>query len=186
MCRAEGDSSSAFHKVSSAPTEGQEGARGSAEELSEGGPPRSPSKRGPPSLSFFKVDEEVLQGFGVYCCCFPSLLVFTLAAGEIPSRIAAGLLEGFWKALVVSHLVAGRGQEKQPGKRKKTPTPCALLFSLFPLDQISDLVYHQSANRPYWLVAGTLGEQNQPSQLGWQGGCHPKRQHPSPHLNKLV
>lgn len=54
------------------------------------------------SLPFFKVDEGGLQSFGVYCCCFPSLLVFTLAAGEILIHVDGGLLEGFWEALVVS------------------------------------------------------------------------------------
>lgn len=75
--------------------------RGSLREATQNSP-----KQRPLSLPFLKVDEGGLQGFGVYRCCFPSLLVFTLAAGEILNRIAAGLLEGFWEALVVSHLVA--------------------------------------------------------------------------------
>lgn len=87
--------------------EGQEGPCGPAEGLSEGDPPRTPSKQGPLSLSFLKVDEALLQGFGVYCCCHSSLLVFTLAAGGIPSRAAAGLLEDFWEVPLVPHLVGG-------------------------------------------------------------------------------
>lgn len=71
---------------------------------------RGPTQHSPqtesPVTTFFKVNEGGLQGFGVYCCCFPSLLVFTLVAGEILIHVAEGLLEGFWEALVVSHLVA--------------------------------------------------------------------------------
>lgn len=180
MCRAEGDGSSAFRKASSVPTEGQGGIRGSAEGLSEGNPRRSPRH-----YHFFKVHEEVLQGFGVYRWVFFPLpaCIYLGSRGNTKSRccrFAGGLLGGPTGLSLRSWPRAGKTAWE---KKRKHPS---LPFPLFPPDQFSDVVHHQSANRLYWLVVGALGEQNQPSRLGWQGGCQPKREHPSPHLNKSV
>lgn len=180
MCGAEGDGSSAFQKASSVPTEGQGGIRGSAEGLSEGNP-----RRGPRRYCFSKWMKKSCRVLGFTAGGFFSLpaCIYLGSRGNTKSRccrFAGGLLGGPAGLSLCSRPRAGKTAWE---KKRKHPS---LPFPLSPPDQFSDVVHHQSANRLYWLVVGALGEQNQPSRLGWQGGCRPKREHPPPHLNKSV
>jgi len=88
----------------------------------------SPQTRAPVAYHFSGWMKKSSRGLGVSRCCFSSLLVFTLAVGEIQSRGGAGLLEGSWEAPLVSRSVAGQGQEKQRGKKKKKKNPSLFLF----------------------------------------------------------
>lgn len=174
ICRVGGDGSSASHqREQRSHRGGKREAMGLPRGSLKGSHPGVPSKRlAPLSLWFFKVGEEVLQGLGVYRCCFSSLLVFTLATGGNTEsrccRFAGGLLGGPGGLWLSSWPRAGTTAWE---KQKTQPLSLFPLFSLFS--------HHQPANHMYGaepaLRAGLA-----------RGGGHPKRQHPSPHLNKLV
>lgn len=124
-----------------------------------------------------------MQAVGVYHCWFSTLLAFTLAAGETLSHIAAGWLEGFWEALVVSHLAAGQEQENQPGKRENK-SPNSLPIALSP--QISSLTWF-TTSLPTASTGARWASGAEPAlEAGLAGEVLPKRQHPSPHLKKSV